>query len=510
MTKDKLQKIMEKTDTKKPPKHWNSFVTKNLVNHNLILKYGKKAFCTHCQKYFDKDVKMHAKEKCPFCGNSFLVRNHNIKNELFYKDVGFYCKVDGNVVLRVFEIESRYDYKTKTFKHDLQEFARFIPNVGIIINNCVSFFMWYQKVYHYRKITNWHKYTGKRVLDNMPIYPHNKKKLFKNTYLQYAPVEEFTRKFKTYTEFQAMQLGTFRSFELLWKMGLYNLSKCPQMFNKKGDFVKRFGISKSFLNFMVENDIDYNEYILLKILQKPDIDLIQKYRYFDYNYLIFMKKQGLLYDYDIVRKFYGYSSVLKEISKYVPIKKFLQYKKGVNNIHIYADYLKMATDLGISLKSKKRLFPYQLIAWHDKLSKRMVIVGDDITQFKVYTRFLELSKYIYKDDNYIIFPVPSFEDLVEEGTQQGNCVASYLSDYINKNTEIYLIRELSEPTKSFITLEYKNNRVAQKELPHHSRNFTKEQLDFIEKWKGHRTFADYREKYKTPAVHTNNLIRLAA
>ena len=123
---------------------------------------------------------------------------------------------------------------------------------------------------------------------------------------------------------------------------------------------------------------------------------------------------------------------------------------------------------------------------------------------------LTLSKTSLPSFQYIIFPVPSFDDLVEEGTQQGNCVASYLSDYINNETEIYLIRELSDPTKSFITLEYKNNRVAQKELPHHSRNFTKEQLDFIEKWKGHRTFADYREKYSTPAVNTNNLIKLAA
>ena len=67
---------------------------------------------------------------------------------------------------------------------------------------------------------------------------------------------------------------------------------------------------------------------------------------------------------------------------------------------------------------------------------------------------------------------------------------------INNETEIYLIRELSNPNKSFITLEYKNNHVVQKELPHHSRDFTDEQNNFIAKWLGYRNFIEKKEKYK--------------
>ena len=136
----------------------------------------------------------------------------------------------------------------------------------------------------------------------------------------------------------------------------------------------------------------------------------------------------------------------------------------------------MASKLGISLKSKKRLFPYQLIAWHDKFAKKIKINEDMDTQFKAYLRYLDLSKYTYKDDKYIIFPAPSIDDLKDEGTQQENCVVTYLHRYINNETEIYLIRELLNPNKSFITLEYKNNHVVQKELPHHSIDFTDEQI----------------------------------
>ena len=67
---------------------------------------------------------------------------------------------------------------------------------------------------------------------------------------------------------------------------------------------------------------------------------------------------------------------------------------------------------------------------------------------------------------------------------------------IENKTEIYFIRILSEVTKSFITLEFKNGRVVQKELPHHNRNFTDEQNAFIDKWLGFRSFIEKKEKYK--------------
>ena len=509
MTKTNLQELMEKVDKKKTPKHWTSFIIKNVVKHNLILKYGKKAFCTYCQKYFDRNVSINEEVECPYCKNKYYVRNQNVRNEFFLKDIAFYTKIDGHVILRIFEIKSYYDYTIRAFHQDLQEFARFIPNVGIIINNSVSFYMWHQKVWHNIPITNWHIYTGKKLIYDMPIYPHNKKKLFKDTCLQYAPIEEFRKAYPGYTQFQVMQLATYQSFELLWKMGLYQLAKVPQKFNKKGNFNKRFGVPKSFLKFMQDNNISWEEYMLLKLLQKPDMTIIRKYYFFRYDYLVFMKKQGLLYDYETVNQFKYDFEILKEICEYVPLRKFLQYEKGIKNMQIYADYLRMATDLGVNIKSKKRLFPYQLVAWHDKFSEKMKIVGDSLTQFKVYIRFLELSRNIYKDDKYIIFPVPSFEDLVDEGKQQGNCVASYLQRYIKKETEIYFIRELSNPANSLITLEYKNNRIKQMELPHHKRNFTSEQLEFVEKWKGHRSFAKYKEKYKSKVIE-HNLKKMAA
>ena len=56
MNKKTLNEFMKKIDKKKYPKHWNKFINENVSNHNLILKYGKRAFCTHCQAFFYKNV----------------------------------------------------------------------------------------------------------------------------------------------------------------------------------------------------------------------------------------------------------------------------------------------------------------------------------------------------------------------------------------------------------------------------------------------------------------------
>lgn len=174
----------------------------------------------------------------------------------------------------------------------------------------------------------------------------------------------------------------------------------------------------------------------------------------------------------------------------------------------------MAKQLTYNYKSKKDLFPRNLIARHDKMQTKIRVTEDMNTQFKAYIRYLELSKYTYSDDKYIIFPAPSIDSMKDEGKQQGNCVGyMYLNSYIEGKTEIFFARKLEDVTKSFITLEYKNGRVVQKELPYHDRNFTSEQLAFIDKWQGYRSFTDQKEKVKNKAnikVIQYNLNKMAA
>lgn len=178
----------------------------------------------------------------------------------------------------------------------------------------------------------------------------------------------------------------------------------------------------------------------------------------------------------------------------------MQYPKGLKHLNIYKDYLDMAKELSYNYKTKKDLFPRNLIARHDKLQTKIKVSEDMNTQFKAYMRYLELSKYTYSDDKYIIFPAPSIDSMKDEGKQQGNCVGyMYLKSYINCATEIFFIRNLENADKSLITLEFKNGHIVQKELAHHKRNFTDEQNNFMDKWLGFRNFTDQKEKVKNKA-----------
>ena len=505
MTKEKLNEFMKKIDNRKKPKYWEEFVNKNTKKHNIILKHGKRAFCTYCQKYFNKDVLVHPykKDKCPHCNTEYYVRNNNIRKFTFIDDIAFYCKVDKQIILRIFEIESIYNFEKRTFEYNLQEYARFIPNLGIIVNNSISFFMYNMKIYHNVKIMDWRIYRGNKHIGKMPIYPYNKKQLFKNTVYEYAPLKEFKENYKYYNEFEMLQITGYQSFELLWKMGLYKLSLSSKYFNKKGTFYKRFGLEKKFLKFMIKNNLDYDEYRVLKLLKEENIDLIRKYAWnYNYNYLCLMNKQGYLRDKDVLDSYYFWEKEIRMICKYMKLSKFLKYQQGVKHIQIYVDYLNMLKNLNYKMKCKDELFPKRLIQRHNNLMKKIKIMDDIETKFGAYMRYLELSKYTYENDKYIIFPAPSVEDMKDEGEQQRNCVARlYLSKYIKGESEIYFIREKNNITKSLITLEFKNGRVAQKELSgNRTTGFSKEQLEFIDNWVNFRNLIEQKEKFNIKQI----------
>lgn len=356
------------------------------------------------------------------------------------------------------------------------------------------------RIYHYTfKKLGWREYNGVRYFSDFVKYPYSEKKLIKGTKLEYAPIKQFTSKFYPCNFIDAIELAGYESFELLWNMKLYNLSFSARKLNKNGTFYKRFGISKDYLKFMQDNDINYRELRVLRLIKKKDIELIRQLGKCQFSQVKYLHENQILEEFINNGNRVNYNSIetLRAIENFIPLKKLKNYQKGLKHLNIYKDYLYMSKKLALNYKSRKDLFPRNLVSRHDKLQKRIKITEDINTHFGVYLRFLELSKYMYEDDKYTIFPAPTIESMKEEGEQQKNCVgSSYLMPYSQNKTEIYFIRESNNITKSFITLEFKNGQVRQKELAEHKTNFTDEQNEFIDKWILYRGFVDQREKYK--------------
>lgn len=504
MKQEKIDELMQKIDKKcKLPKHWEEFIQEKSKRHHLIIKdkETKQLYCTNCHNYYtDKSVKVRDYVKCPNCHQISCVYGINYYRKSFEQSVVLVQRMDKKVIIRVFEIYSYFDEGEKQINKSVVEYARIIPGIGKFLgsNTYMNMFGIIRVYHNYHKLS-WSIYKGSKYLTDYPTYPYNKKKIVKGTNMEYAPIKEFLDRFSycRYNYLDVLELAAFESFEVLWNMKLYNLCFYSKALNKNGSFYKRFKVPKNFLKFMQDNNITYKELLLLQLFQKADKELLQRFRYTNINHLRFLIRNNFLDDFLKSRLELNSSNIelMKKISEYVPLKRLMQYKKGLNNLQIYKDYLDMAKRLSYNYKSKKDLFPRNLISRHDKMQTKIKVTEDMNTQFKAYIRFLELSKYIYSDDKYIIFPAPSIDSMKDEGTQQGNCVGYlYIKPYIEGQTEIYFARELENVDKSFITLEYKKGHIVQKELPHHSRDFKKEHLDFIEKWLGNRDFTDKKQK----------------
>lgn len=508
MKQDEIDMIMEKIDRKcKLPKHWDKFIEKQTESHNYIFKdtKNKTGYCTKCHKtFYEKQIKIGDSKVCPNCKNEFYVLNPNRYIKDFKQSVLLLQRMDKQIIIRVFEICTFYNTETKLMEQDIQEYCRIIPGKGRFFSEAVYFGLYSMYISHNSCNENWRPYNGTRYFSEFPAYPYNKKKLVKGTNLEYAPIKEFTQRFWRFNFIDTLEFAGYESFEILWNMKLYNLSMWSEKFQVKGSFYERFGITKNYLKFMQDNDLNYSELRILKLLKTQDINLIRRLSTQNYNDVRFLYKNKLLFEYLNRRRYLDYYEIrkLKEVQKFIPLHKLIDYKKGWNNLDIYTDYLKMANMLALNYKSKKDLFQRNLISRHDKMQMKIKVAEDIKTQFAVYLRYLELSKYMYENDKYIIFPAPSVDDFKDEGRQQGNCVATnYLTPYLQKETEIYFIRKLDNPDKSFITLEYKNGKIRQKELPHHSRKFTAEHEEFFNDWLIYRNFIDGKAKKQSKVTN---------
>lgn len=98
----------------------------------------------------------------------------------------------------------------------------------------------------------------------------------------------------------------------------------------------------------------------------------------------------------------------------------------------------------------------------------------------------ELHELDYKEDVFFVRGIDSYEDLVDEATQQSNCLAGYAYSIAKRVSKIYVMRETAHPDKSLITIELSpNNTIRQKYLSHNRPIHSKAHSDFIDRWIKH-------------------------
>jgi hypothetical protein len=72
-----------------------------------------------------------------------------------------------------------------------------------------------------------------------------------------------------------------------------------------------------------------------------------------------------------------------------------------------------------------------------------------------------LEKFRFEHNGYLIRAASSAEEIIEEGKVLMHCVGGYADRHANGETNILLIRKISDPDKPYFTMEVKANQIIQ-------------------------------------------------
>lgn len=448
----------------KEPKGFKEFADKIASKNNLIIKESKNSYyCTKCKIIFEeKDIKVNKYCKCPNCNKKFLVKSKRLHNFNFDREfLGIVDRYDKLYIIRNYVLET--SYKDKIVSHYYYEYARRIFDENIheystIINNHVvgttggTFLVPYESI----QKEKWRYSTGyyNPICDNLIYYPGNIKKIFKNTRWQYTRYDILSKHKEYYNIAYLMQYDQ-TTIELLIKLKLYNLALCPRTYSKKGNFEQRFGVEKSYLKYMQKINIDEDELEILaysKIKNKKILDKFSRYNISD------LKK---------------YNIDLNKLNKYTNINQ--------SNSYEYFDYLRFAKELKYDLTDKSILYPKNIKQSHDRLQNIIEVNKNKKFQVSIKKKYKKLLSNIYQDKKYIIKPANSIESMIDESSQQHNCVKTYVDRVANNECDIYFMRLVDSQDKSLVTVEVRDNKVYQQRIKN-NKDTTKEQKLFLKNW----------------------------
>ena len=152
--------------------------------------------------------------------------------------------------------------------------------------------------------------------------------------------------------------------------------------------------------------------------------------------------------------------------EYERLKEYLlydSYRMGYGDIgHFLGCWTDALNCQMIAYKKIKEKYPAHIQTYHDIISRQASIVRNlaRAEEFKTHAAFIT-NKYETQVGKYI-FTVPKTpEEMLDEATQQSNCLAGYIDKFAEGKTDIIFMRKADEPEKSLVTIEVLNDHVTQ-------------------------------------------------
>ena len=467
----------------------------------------QKAHCIHCKHYVVLPEKSRHNDKyvCPYCGIEGKIKHswrssYLLKNTMYMQ---YYEKADydkKSFICRGLFITRWICLETLQVKYDIDVHAYYLFQR----NNCkmVRYYgeTWYSYPWVFEKKSIhplWNNCYAEILDDNIGSF----KRAVRGTDWEHCCYEEllpyldddFIRLLEFYDKYPQMEYIVKAGFAsiIAKKIRKQSMNIGGPLLNLKAVDIRKSlklpGLSKKDKKFIksYDGDVTPEQLKLWQILksENPNNDLTINYFKRPFISRVFETSGWMI---SAITDIHKVLPNLKKIVAYV-YKQLEQYgtNAGITEYGIlrdWQDYLAECKFLDLNLKDTAILLPKNLQVAHRNTSQQVIAKKDELLQRKMATLTLERQRYKYSFKNIVSMPAASVDELIAEGAALNHCVGTYADRYAKGETDIVFIRKVSEPDRSFYTMEIKNNQVVQVRGSHNC-GMTDEVKEFVEHFK---------------------------
>ena len=444
------------------PKGFEGYVKSLVCDLVIYNRFKKRAFCSNCESVFSYDAKIKSGtfEECPKCGKRKRWVPHTADN-LSRSEVLFMWNEDDCINFTIITA-----YWTSEKKEDIEKF-----NLSIQIYPEEMGQISRKKQYaalHWGR-SHW--------VTCMPIYVHkdldyanwfpDTKAVLQRSFLKHsvdgvyntASTNDFIKKLSLYAKYPQAEYIYKQGFGDLINKKIWNIPTYIRPNWKAKNLAGFFRLSHQDLDKLKQWGMYNIEDIALYLMLKKHYKKITKGS-------IHALKKGVLAISDFYRDFAEFDPI--KITKYLT-KVHKENEPGcIHGRMYYSVYTTKRTYLDYVEQLKKMdyplndyyLYPKDFRTAHDQVSaeynemlqKEQAKKNREANkQFKKRLEILETMCYEAAD--YIIRPLRSKEEFVDEGKNNRNCVARYFERALRGSTNIFVIRKAESPKISYVTVE---------------------------------------------------------
>lgn len=472
--------------------------------------------CTFCKTVFSAAAKNGAAVTCPKCGSKLNCRSKGRSgNEIkIWGNVSYVDEVtdtDGKPALveRVFYTTStiknisRWETALQTEIYACETERRFYGVVGGLtakFNEADEWF-YYWNTFLASGITRWcsNKQGVAPYRKNIKVFPGNLNGVV-NRYLPMKNVDISAVAGSVRCEFKWLcaVVEKYPAVENLAKQGLASLTREFASIAYTGHGVSIYDAR----NLQCYIDISQKSAAGFLGVSRPEIRLFASMDIKPKEYQCYMaikQRFGTVrisdviaiaegkYDIDTVIELLQYGCTPQKLIAYLDEQSALPQSPRCGIEHIFIDYLKIASSVYGGINANTR-YPKNLDEEHDKVMKIYESKKNALYEQMLISRSKLLEKLDFSDEKYMIFPLRTSDDFINESKKLNHCINTYIEDCALGETNIFALRKAEKPNKPYFTVNIgndghliQNRGVNNCDPPEAVKAFVNEWLKFVKK-----------------------------